>query len=126
MDAKRIQEMAAEFGDRSGALPYYLMAIGQQAFDTAPAERNQMSFGTHFNPKLAMHSTYFANVKSMMECVEHNQEAVAANPALADKVCAKEFKSMQMSAFNDELLFHQINKRFFMAQLAYKNRESPF
>jgi len=43
-----------------------------------------------------------------------------------ETVCAKEFKELRMAAFKDELLYHKINRRFFMQELAFKNGESPY
>ena len=107
--------MAALYGDRVGATPFYLMAKGPAA--------SQLDFSTHFNPKLAQHSSYFGALDSLLKCVEKN----AGTPAdKQDTVCAKEFKNLRLQAFKDELLYHNVNKRFFMKELAFKAGESPF
>lgn len=80
-----------------------------------------MDFGTHFNPKLLEHTTYYARLNDMMKCAKANVDAVNK-----ETVCAKEFKSLRMAAFKDELLYHNVNKRFFMHELAVKKGESPY
>jgi hypothetical protein len=34
----------------------------------------QMDFGTHFNPRLAVHSDYFRALDSMMQCAVANAD----------------------------------------------------
>lgn len=116
MDAaqqERINQFAEKFGDRSGGTTYYLGAKGPDA--------GVMNFGTHFNPKLAHHSPYFNAMEGMMECVERN---IAAENV--DTVCKQEFKALRLAAFQDQLLYHQINQRHFMGELAFKRNESPY
>ena len=110
---ERINQFAEQYGDMAGGTTYYLGAKG--------ADAGVMNFGTHFNPKLAHHSPYFNALERMMECVERN---VAAENA--DAVCAKEWKAVRLAAMQDQLLYHQINQRHFMGELAFKRNESPY
>ena len=57
-----------------------------------------MNFGTHFYPTLAQSSDYVGALKGMMDCVENNKGL--NDPVEQGKVCAKEFKSLRLSAFN--------------------------
>lgn len=82
-----------------------------------------MEFGTHFFPTLAHSSLYFKSVKGMLDCVDAN--ITVTDPAVQKKVCAKEFKAMRLAAFNDELLYHNINKSHFQHQLSYKMGVDP-
>lgn len=110
-----INELAALYADKPGATPFYLMAKGPAA--------SHPEFGTHFNPKLAQHSSYFGALDSLLKCVEKH----AGTPVdRQDSVCAKEFKNLRLQAFKDELLYHNVNKRFFMKELAFKAGESPY
>ena len=77
--------MAALYTDRPGATPFYLMAKG-------PAV-SQLDFGTHFNPKLAQHSSYFGALDSVLKCVEKNLDSPLDKQ---DSVCAKEFKNLRL------------------------------
>lgn len=107
--------MAERYSDRPGATGFYLMAKGPSM--------SQLDFATHFNPKLAQHSSYFGALDNLFKCVE------AHGGASADKqetVCAKEYKNLRLQAFKDELLYHNVNKRFFMKELAFKAGESPY
>lgn len=65
--------------DKTGATPFYLLAKGDPQSD--------LDFGTHFNPKLALHTTYFRALQDMMECAQRNADATNK-----DTVCAKQFK----------------------------------
>lgn len=55
-----------------------------------------------------------------MSCAERN--AASEDPT----VCHKEFKQLRLSAFKDELLYHNVNKRFFMNEIMHKRNESPY
>ena len=113
MDSERqskINELAEMFSDTTSGTPFYLMATGEQ--------NSAMDFETHFNPKLALHSNYFGALQKMMQCAQ-------SNTGKADTVCAREFKELRLAAFKDELLYHNVNKRFFMNELAFKNQVSP-
>ena len=39
-------------------------------------------------------------------------------------VCAKEFKDLRMQAFKQNLLYHEVNKRFMMTEVMYKKNMS--
>ena len=107
-----INHLAAKYLDHPSATPYYLTAKGEQT--------SNLAFETHFNPRLAQHSTYFKALEAMMSCAERN--ATSENPA----VCQKEFKQLRMAAFKDELLYHQVNRRHFMNEIMSKRNESPY
>ena len=110
---QQLNALAKQFEDKPGATPFYLLAKGD--------EQGPLDFGTHFNPKLVEHTTYYARLNDMMKCAQRNADAVNK-----ETVCAKEFKSLRMAAFRDELLYHHVNKRFFMNELAVKKGESPY
>ncbi len=97
--------------DTQAGTPFYLMAKGEQKSD--------LDFETHFNPKLQAHSSYFSNLHKMMECAKQHAGS-------AETVCKKEFKALRLSAFRDELLYHNVNKRFFMNELSFKKNESAY
>jgi hypothetical protein len=100
-------------GDFAGGISFYLLAKGE----------GPTNFETHFNPKLALHSNYFAALNNMMNCAEKNAHV---SDDKKDVVCAKEFKALRLAAFKDELLYHNVNQRFFMNELAYKSGQSPY
>ena len=56
-----------------------------------------MRMGTYVNPELAITSDYFGALNKMMKCVEAN--ASVTDPAMQEKVCAKEFKNLRLQAF---------------------------
>jgi hypothetical protein len=64
-------------------LRYYLLAKGET---TAP-----MQMGTYVNPKLALHTSYFSALDSMMQCVEKNAHVDAKRQ---ESVCKKEMTEL--------------------------------
>ena len=109
----QINKLAEQFGEKAAGTPFFLLAKGEQ--------KSAKDFETHFNPQLTHKSTYFSNLDKMLKCVERN--ASATNK---DTICATEFKALRMAAFKDELLYHNVNKQFFMNELAVKKGESPY
>jgi hypothetical protein len=104
--------MHAKYPDHQDGTSFYLEAKGEPA--------GNVDFGTHFNPRLAQQSAYFKSLAAVMKCAERN--ANSEDPA----VCAKEFKQLRLSAFKEELLYHNVNKRHFMNEIMSKKNESPY
>ena len=100
-------------------LPFYMS-------HTAPAEDSSaIAFDKHFNPSLKHDSQYFNEVNSLLSCVERNQgKANTADEQNA--ACANEMKQVRLAAFKKELMFHNMNKRFFMDLVIAKRGESPY
>ena len=101
--------MNAEHGDKIGGTPFYLLAKGDKT-------AGPMALGAHVNPRLSLHSDYFKELDTVMKCVEK-----ASGQADENQRCQKEFKQLRLAAFNEKLLYHQVNKRHFMKELAFKN-----
>jgi hypothetical protein len=96
-----------------GATPYHLLAMGP--------DTTNMSFGTHFNPELTKDSLYFKALKDMMACAEKNADVPESQ---YETVCAKEFKALRMSAFKEQLLYHQVTRRFFMDEITFRTGQA--
>jgi hypothetical protein len=90
------------YGKYVPGLRYYLLAKGES---TAP-----MQMGTYVNPKLALHTSYFAALDNMMQCVEKNAHVEGKRQ---ETVCKKEMTELQREAFENKLLYHHINARWF-------------
>jgi hypothetical protein len=43
-----------------------------------------------------------------------------------ERACGKEYKTLRMAAFNNELFYHNVNKKFFQNELALFNNETPY
>ena len=84
-----------------------MIAKSNHAQDDGP-----MSFGKHFFPGLTHSSKYFGALDKMMTCAETNKHITDAKQQEA--VCAKEFKALRLAAFDDELLYHNVNRPHFM------------
>ena len=83
----------------------------------------RMNFGTHFFPGLAHTSDYFGAMKGMMDCVEANKHI--EDEGEQGRVCAKEFKTLRMAAFDNHLLYSKINQQHFMYQYTINKGELP-
>lgn len=86
-------------------------------------ESSAIAFERNFNPMLKHDSEYFNKLGNFISCVETH-----ANSSEEEQktVCNKEFKAMRLTAFNNEILYHQINKRFYMDLISYKRHEAPY
>ena len=69
-----------------------------------------MEFKTHFNEDLASDSKYFKALESVMSCVEKNKNVAVDSQ---EKVCQNEFKRLRLAAFNNEVMYHNVNRKFF-------------
>ena len=79
---------------------------------------NVMSMGRYVNPELVHGSDYFKSLDSMMKCVERN--AGVTDAAEQAKVCATEYRNLRLAAFNQKLLYSQVNQRWFIRELEYQ------
>ena len=86
-------------------------------------ESSAIAFERNFNPMLKHDSAYYKQLGEVLECVEKNANAGEEEQKT---VCSKEFKAMRLTAFNNELLYHNVNKRFYMDLISYKRHESPY
>ena len=107
---QRINELAGHLGLNQDGVPFFLLATGEGS-----------SFNQHFNPELAQQSHYHHALEKMMSCVDRNADVPAEKRAT---VCAKEYKQLRLAAFDDKLLYHHMNWRFFTSELAIKNGET--
>ena len=78
-----------------------------------------MQMSHYVNPELSMHSDYFKTLDKMMQCVEKNAHVVDVKEQA--RVCNKEFRNLRLAAFNQKLLYSEVNKRFFIRELAFKS-----
>lgn len=70
-------------------------------------------------------SEYFKALGKVIKCVESNA-AYKLTEEFKDQACKDEIREMRLKAFNGELLYHQINKRFYMSILQRKRGEAAF
>ena len=116
-DALANQEISTEFLRSLQGLPFYMAKV-------APTdESSNIAFERNFNPMLKHDSPYHGKLGDMISCVERNVGKPGVDEAT---VCAKEFKAMRLSAFKNELLYHNVNKRFYMDLISYKRHEAPY
>ena len=118
-NADILAQLYEAHGQKPNAVPIYLKVTG--AKETGG---DKLKLGTYVNPALAVHSDYFGKLDKMLKCVERN--AALTDPAAQERACAKEYKALRLSAFGDELMYHQVNKRWFMHEIQYKARFSAF
>jgi len=100
-------EMTTKFMRSIPGLPFYVT-------HTAPAEDSSpISFDRNFNPDMKRDSEYFNKLDKFLGCVERNAPK-GLSEGDQNRVCGKEFKNLRSAAFDNELLYHNMNKRFFM------------
>ena len=83
-----------------------------------------MKMGQYVNPDLGLHSEYFTSLDKMMKCVEKN--AHVTDPQVQNRVCAKEFKNLRLSALDNKMSYHEVNRRWFMRELEHHKRFSGY
>ena len=88
-------------------------------------DSSSIAFERHFNPLLKKDSSYFGAVGDLISCVERNSTK-PLNTDEQNMVCSNEMKRVRMAAFKNELLYHNINKRFYMDLIQRKRGESAF
>ena len=111
------QEFSTDFLRSCQGLPFYMAKV-------APTDESSgIAFERNFNPMLKHDSDYYNKLGAMVACVEKNVNKPGVDEST---VCAKEFKAMRLSAFKNELLYHNVNKRFYMDLISYKRHEAPF
>ena len=87
----------------------YLLASDRKFGAEAQAD-DVMRLGHYVNPELTQTSDYYRKLDAMMQCVQRH--ASLAKPGLEDqqdKVCAKEYKNLRLSAFKNEVIYNQVN-----------------
>ena len=114
---------SAMMKNRAEGTPNFLMVTGSEADDTLNAA-NVMKLGRYVNPDLTSGSDYFRSLDSMMKCVEKN--AWREDVESQQQVCAKEFRNMRLAAYNNKLLYSEVNRRFFMIELEYQRNYSGY
>ena len=113
-----------------------LTTIGKALLNTAkgsplyfklqnPSITDPLSFERYFNPDLTVDSEYFKSLDSLLKCVEKNLDKDLSEKDQM-KVCAKEYKQLRMNAFNSQLFYHYVNKKYFINELSNYRNESPY
>ncbi len=120
MEALRNGEISEEFIKGVNGLPYFSTHI-----DASRAHSN-ISLENHFHPDLKHESEFYGSLDRLVKCVEKHPEFASRSADEQNRVCANEYKGMRNQAFQNELLYHNMHKRFFMDMLTYKRHEAPF
>ena len=119
VEAMRAGDVSKEWMGTFRGLPFYMS-------HTAPKEDGSpIAFDSHFNPALKHDSEYFKNLNKLITCVE-SHAATALTVEDQNKVCGSEMKQLRLAAFRNELLYHQMNKRFYMDFVTRARGEAPY
>merc|ERR1712146_222416 len=86
--------------------PFYVSKVCPQE------DSSNIAFERHFNPSLKHDSEYFNKLSKLLSCVDKN--AALKTPEEQNAACAGEMRDLRMTAFNNELFFHNVNQRFYM------------
>ena len=88
-------------------------------------ESSSIAFERNFNPLMKRDSEYFKALGGVISCVErHNIQHLSDEERAMG--CKDEVRKMRLAAFNNELLFHNVNKRFYMSFIQNKKVESAY
>ena len=101
----------------------YLQVTGAEA-DEPLSAGNILKVGRYANPSLVQHTDYFKSLDDMMQCVEKNVHVT--DPAAQEQVCAQEYRNLRLAAFNNKLLYSEVNRRWFIKELEWKKNFSAF
>ena len=99
---KIVSKLNTIYGSNPGGNQFYLGSKGDSI--------GIMQLGTYVNPKLALHTDYFGALDRMMKCVERN---AAVTGKRQEVVCKNEYTQLRKAAFENKLLYHHINARWF-------------
>ena len=117
--AMQAGEVSNDFMRSMRGLPFYMS-------HTAPTEDSSpIAFNRHFNPARKHDSDYFASVNNLLTCVEAHA-ATATTEEEQNQVCGSEMKQVRLSALKQQLLYHHINKRFYMDLITRSRGEAPY
>ena len=106
--------------DSPSGSPLYFKSKNESA-----SEANILRFDRHFNQDLAADSNYFKSLSAFMRCVEKNAEKELTE-AQQERVCSNEYKALRLRSFDNQLMYHNVNKRFFQNELSLFHHESPY
>ena len=109
--------------NKPAAVPFFLQATGGELGEATNAT-NVMQMGHYVNPDLALNTDYFRSLDNMMQCVERN--ASLTDAAAQQRACQKEWSNLRLAAFNNKLMYSEVNKRFFIRELQYKKNYGAF
>ena len=118
MSEGNILERLGHFKDHPNISPLFLTQKGS-------SEGSNISFSKHFNPELAIDSEYFKSLNHLMSCVEKHAGSELAEKDM-ERVCAKEYKNLRLTAMDNKVFYHYVNKKHFMNELSLYNHESPY
>lgn len=82
------------------------------------------TYDKNFSADLASSSDYFRDLNKFLNCVDKNVSKELSE-AQQEKVCAKEFRAVRLHGFDNQLLYHNINKKFFGYELSVQRHEAP-
>ena len=82
------------------------------------------TYEKNFSAELANDSNYFSDLNKFLTCVDRNASKDLSE-AQQEKVCAKEFKAVRLHGFDNQLLYHNVNKKFFGYELSVHRHEAP-
>ena len=120
---QRMRMMSDRLGNRPGSVVFYLQVTGGEPGEETNAS-NVMQMGHYVNPDLALNTDYFKALNAMMQCVDKNKHVT--DPKDQESVCKTEFTNLRLAGLQNKLYYSEVNKRFFIKELHFKNGYSGF
>ena len=85
------------------------------------------TYGEHFGAELAADSTYFNNLKEVMDCVDHHKQFKSGfSEEDATTACGRQFENLKASAIGGGLKFHQVNAKFYVRDIFLEKKEKGY
>jgi hypothetical protein len=122
--------MSEESGERNMTVENFLRKL-KQSPQGAPFILKQQdaastsTYAKNFSSDLASDSDYFRDLNKFLSCVDKNASKEELSESQQEKVCGKEFKALRLHGFDNQLMYHNVNKRYFGYELAIRKHEAP-
>ena len=104
-----------QFKESASSAPYTLQEKNLES--TSTYEKN-------FSADLATQSDYFNDLNKFLSCVDKNASRDLSE-SQQEKICSKQFKALRLHCFDNQLMYHNVNKKYFGYELAVHNHEAP-
>ena len=111
--------ISEEFMQGKLGLPFYT------AYYDRGLARSAISLEQYFNPDFKVQSKFFKYYDDLVKCVEKNTSK-ATTVEEQNQICLKQFNKFRSSAMQGDLLYHNVNRRFYLDMLAVQKVEAPY
>ena len=105
-----------KFLESPHGLAFYMVYVNDSQAQT------KISFDNFYNPALKFDSVYFNKVHKFTQCVEKNKDV---DETQYNSVCRREWADLRGAVIAKQLMYHFVNRRFYMELLSKHKGEFP-